>query len=71
MWDAGLTDLFLSDDVVVVEWADRIPGLLPAEYLDVVFEHGDKDQRRITLTGHGSRYAHLLRQLRARIAEQA
>jgi tRNA threonylcarbamoyladenosine biosynthesis protein TsaE len=71
MWDAGLTDLFLSDDVVVVEWADRIPGLLPVEYLDVVFEHGDGDQRRIGLTGHGLRYVHLLRELRARIAEQA
>lgn len=71
MWDAGLTDLFLSDDVVVVEWADRIPGLLPAQYLDVVFEHGDGDQRRIILTSHGARYVHLLRQLRARIAEQA
>ena len=70
MWDAGLTDLFLSDDVVVMEWADRIPGLLPVEYLDVVFEHGDGDQRRIGLTGHGLRYVHLLRELRARIAEQ-
>jgi tRNA threonylcarbamoyladenosine biosynthesis protein TsaE len=63
MWDAGLTDLFLSEDVIVVEWADRIPGLLPAEYLDVVFEHGDADRRRITLTGRGPRYVHLLRQL--------
>jgi tRNA threonylcarbamoyladenosine biosynthesis protein TsaE len=65
MWDAGLSDLFLSDDVVVVEWADRIPGLLPSEYLDVLFQHGDGDQRRIILTAHGARYAAVLRQLRA------
>ena len=69
MWDAGLADLFLSDDVVVVEWADRIPGLLPREYLDVAFEHGDGDHsdgsyRRIALTAHGARYAELLRALR-------
>jgi tRNA threonylcarbamoyladenosine biosynthesis protein TsaE len=64
MWDAGLSDLFLSDDVVVVEWADRIPGLLPAEYLDVVFEHGDGDARRVTLTARGARYAAILRELR-------
>ncbi|MCU0508714.1 MAG: tRNA (adenosine(37)-N6)-threonylcarbamoyltransferase complex ATPase subunit type 1 TsaE [Anaerolineae bacterium] len=63
MWDAGLTDLFLSEDVVVVEWADRIPGLLPDEYLDIVFEHGDADRRRITLTARGPRYVHMLRQL--------
>jgi tRNA threonylcarbamoyladenosine biosynthesis protein TsaE len=65
MWDAGLSDLFLSDDVVVVEWADRIPGLLPSEYLDVLFEHGDGDHRRIILTARGARYAALLRELRA------
>jgi tRNA threonylcarbamoyladenosine biosynthesis protein TsaE len=70
MWDAGLADLFLSDDVVVVEWADRIPGLLPPDYLDVVFEHGAGDQRRIVLTAHGSRYAALLRQLRQQMGEQ-
>ena len=68
MWDAGLADLFMGDDVVVVEWADRIPGLLPPDYLDIVFEHGDGDQRRIALTAHGARYVHLLRQLRLNYA---
>ena len=29
MWDVGLVDLFAGDDIVVVEWADRIPGLFP------------------------------------------
>lgn len=71
MWDAGLTDLFMSDDVVVVEWADRIPGLLPADYLDIVFEHGEGDDRRIVLTAHGARYVHLLRQLQLQTGEQA
>ena len=71
MWDAGLTDLFMSEDVVVVEWADRIPGLLPADYLDIAFEHGDGDDRRLVLTAHGARYARLLRQLRDELPEQA
>lgn len=70
MWDAGLTDLFLSDDVVVVEWADRIPGLLPSDTLDVAFEHGEGDRRRIALTAHGARYVHLLRQLELQMREQ-
>ncbi len=63
MWDAGLADLFLGDDVVVVEWADRIPGLLPDEYLDVTIEHLDGDGRRFTFTAHGARYAALLQAL--------
>jgi tRNA threonylcarbamoyladenosine biosynthesis protein TsaE len=71
MWDAGLLDLFMSDDVVVVEWADRIPGLLPSDYLDIFFEHGDGDDRRIVLTAHGARYALLLRQLELQARGQA
>lgn len=70
MWDAGLSDLFLSDDVVVVEWADRIPGLLPADYLDISIDHGDGDLRRFTLVAHGTRYAELLRRLQAAMTEQ-
>lgn len=65
MWDAGLSDLFLSDDVVVVEWADRIPGLLPPEHLEITIDHGDGDRRRFTLKAHGPRYAEILRQLQA------
>jgi tRNA threonylcarbamoyladenosine biosynthesis protein TsaE len=71
MWDAGLSDMFLGDDVVVVEWADRIPELLPPEYLDVSIEHGDGDLRRFTFVAHGSRYVELLHRLSAVIQEQA
>jgi len=71
MWDIGLGDLFWSDDVVVVEWADRIPGLLPPDYLDIAIDHGDGDDRQFTLTAHGSRYADLLQELRGSILVQA
>jgi tRNA threonylcarbamoyladenosine biosynthesis protein TsaE len=71
MWDIGLGDLFWSDDVVVVEWADRIPGLLPPEYLDIAIDHGDGDDRQFTLTARGLRYANLLAQLRDLVPERA
>ncbi len=63
MWDAGLADLFAGDDIVVIEWADRIPGLLPADHLDILLEHLDEDQRRLTFTAHGSRWAAILMSL--------
>ena len=69
MWDAGLSDLFLSDDVVVVEWADRIPSLLPPEYLDIAIDHEEGDRRHFKLVAHGRRYADLLHQLQASLAE--
>lgn len=71
MWDAGLSDLFLSDDVVVVEWADRIPNLLPPEYLDISIDHGDGDLRRFTLLAHGRKYVDLLRGLPSEMSERS
>lgn len=70
MWDAGLSDLFLSDDVVVVEWADRIPGLLPPDYLEIQIDQGDDDRRLFKLVPHGPRYVELVSQLRAAFAGQ-
>jgi tRNA threonylcarbamoyladenosine biosynthesis protein TsaE len=60
MWDIGLTDLFDGDDIVVIEWADRIPGLLPDAHLEISFVHVDDDRRRVRFTGHGARYAKLV-----------
>jgi tRNA threonylcarbamoyladenosine biosynthesis protein TsaE len=67
MWDVGLLDLFAGDDIVVVEWADRIPGLFPDDYLEMAFAYLDEDRRQICLTAHGARYATLLEQLAAGI----
>ena len=48
--DLGTTELFESDLLCAVEWADRAEELLPAARLDVLFEHAGEDKRRITFT---------------------
>jgi tRNA threonylcarbamoyladenosine biosynthesis protein TsaE len=63
MWDIGLTDLFAGDDIVVIEWADRIPELLPDEYLEVAFTYLDENRRRLCFRPRGARYAALLAEL--------
>lgn len=63
MWDAGLGDLFAGDDIVVIEWADRIPGLLPADHLEIQFEYLDEEKRRLTFTAHGPRWIAILTSL--------
>lgn len=60
MWDAGLGDLLAGDDLVVIEWADRVPDLLPAEHLEIHFEYLDENRRRLTFSAHGAHYAALL-----------
>ena len=69
MWDVGLVDLFAGDDIVVVEWADRIPGLFPDDYLEIAFAYVDEDRRQICLTAHGARYTILLETLAANAGE--
>lgn len=68
MWDAGLMDLMWGEDVVVVEWADRVPGLLPAEHLEIAFTYLDDERRELVFTGYGPTYAAAVAILAGRIA---
>jgi tRNA threonylcarbamoyladenosine biosynthesis protein TsaE len=62
----GFFDLLGGDGAVLVEWADRIPGALPEERLEIRLEHGrEPNTRRVTLVGTGERHAALARQLAA------
>jgi tRNA threonylcarbamoyladenosine biosynthesis protein TsaE len=60
MWDIGLNDLFEGDDIVVIEWADRILDLLPPDYLEIAFDYLDPDRRKLQFVAHGARSAALL-----------
>jgi tRNA threonylcarbamoyladenosine biosynthesis protein TsaE len=46
----GLDDLFASKSLVLLEWAERFPALLPAERTEIRLEALDDDTRRITIT---------------------
>ncbi len=61
--DLGWDELFHGDGLCVVEWAERVADLLPAERLDIVMEHESPDKRTITLTPRGARYEKLVKAL--------
>lgn len=48
--DLGYAELFDSEDICVVEWAERAEALLPAIRLDIRLEHAGHDRRRLTLS---------------------
>ena len=52
----GLEEYYEAKGVTVIEWANRIPGILPADFLEVRFDLVDPKTRRITLIPHGPRY---------------
>jgi tRNA threonylcarbamoyladenosine biosynthesis protein TsaE len=59
----GLEDYFYQDGVVVMEWADRWPEILPAWKLKVGFVIIDNSLRKITLSGNHYRAVEILKDL--------
>lgn len=63
----GLEDLLNGDDVVILEWPERVIDLLPADrlWIDLDPDDSDPDARRvITFSAIGKRYETLLMELR-------
>jgi len=50
--ELGLEELGL-DSVLAIEWAEKLPRPI-ADAVEVRIEHGDGDERRLTLTPSGS-----------------
>lgn len=61
--DLGWDELFYGDGICIVEWADRVADILPAERLDIVMEHEAPEKRRIRLAPRGARYEALVEAL--------
>ena len=64
----GFHDLVGRAGATIVEWADRFPGALPRERLEIRLAHrpGQPSARRIVLSGFGERHAALARSLAPR-----
>jgi tRNA threonylcarbamoyladenosine biosynthesis protein TsaE len=62
-FDLGAHEYFGGDGVCLVEWADRVVGVLPAEHLRLTLAIAGETSRRATLEARGERYGELLRQL--------
>lgn len=52
---------------IVVEWAERIQEVLPAEHLWVNLRWIDEAQRDLLFTGHGARYQNMIAAIRKQI----
>jgi tRNA threonylcarbamoyladenosine biosynthesis protein TsaE len=61
--DLGVNEYFQSNGVCLVEWADKVEAILPAEHLRIAIEVVDENRRRFMLTALGERYAELLAKL--------
>ena len=57
-------DTMLAESALIVEWPERMDGLIPAERLWVELEHVDDEEREMKFNAHGKRYDELLGVLR-------
>lgn len=58
--DIGLDEIMGSDDVTVIEWAEKIVELLPKERLRIAISVVDDQTRDIQLTGYGQEAVDLI-----------
>ena len=66
-WEtAGLADYFRRDSACIVEWPERVAGLLPLPDLSIVLTHaGDgRDMRAASHSAHGDRCLDAMTRLR-------
>ena len=52
----GLEEYYDGPGVTVIEWANRIPAVLPDQYLEIRFKAPDPKGRLLTAVAHGKRY---------------
>lgn len=62
LMDIGYREFFFGDGVALVEWADRVPELLPDSRLDVEIGIAGEETREFNVSAHGDA-VELLREL--------
>ncbi len=57
----GYEEFFYGDGITVVEWADRLKGLIPKQSIRIKFSYKNKEGRLITISTQGQRYRHWIK----------
>ena len=63
--DLGLTEILHGEGIAAVEWADKLADGAVAERLEIRFEFGDDDRRRLRVVAYGQASLILLKALRS------
>ena len=58
--ELGVEEMFASDALTLVEWADRVESVMPRDRITIQIEISGSQSRRVTLTASGDQEATLL-----------
>lgn len=67
MDDLGYEEYLGIDGVVVIEWADKIAGILPTQTIFFDFEYVDENTRRIMIRTHPDRLRELTEDIKTEV----
>lgn len=62
--ELGLLDHLGGSCICLLEWPERIPGVIPGDHLAISFQWLDEEKRRITYEARGERSGQILSILR-------
>jgi len=61
--ELGLEEYFQGEGITAIEWADKIPSLLPEENLWIHINYTGENARSLEIIGKGDRYEKLVEEL--------
>nr|WP_300090796.1 tRNA (adenosine(37)-N6)-threonylcarbamoyltransferase complex ATPase subunit type 1 TsaE [Sedimentibacter sp.] len=64
MYDLGYDEYIYSEGVTVIEWSEKIRGILPEERIDVKIDRIDDNKRIMTIEGKGVVYDKITEELK-------
>ena len=61
--ELGLEEYFQGRGITAIEWADKIPSLLPKEILWIHIHYTGKNSRSLKILGKGKHYEELIKKI--------
>jgi tRNA threonylcarbamoyladenosine biosynthesis protein TsaE len=65
--DLGIDEIFQSDGVCLIEWADRVAGILPPDHVRIEIEPTGPTSRRFCIEAKGPKSARIVEAVRTGI----
>jgi len=62
--ELGLEEYFQGRGITAIEWADKIPSLLPKEILWIHIHYTGKNSRSLKILGKGKHYEELIKEIK-------
>lgn len=65
LYDLGFDEYFFGEGVCIIEWAEKIERMIPADRIVIDIKKGNSlDERILHISGYGHRYEEIMKELK-------